>query len=77
MGHLGRVLLLRPVALDGKGRAGPRQSGVDGEDGREVPAPHIQPPVFALLAQVKRGVPLRTCVVPARRWAVLALAPMR
>ena len=28
--RLERVVLFRPVALDGDGRAGPRQSGVDG-----------------------------------------------
>jgi hypothetical protein len=33
--------------------------------------------VFALLAQCKKGVPLRACLAPAKRWEVLALVPMR
>jgi hypothetical protein len=33
--------------------------------------------VITLLAQVKKGVPLRACLAPARRWEVLALVPMR
>lgn len=72
-----QVFLLRPVALDGEGRAGTRQPGGDGGDGGDGPATQIQPPVFALLTQRKRGVALRACVAPARRWVVLALVPMR
>jgi hypothetical protein len=72
-----RVFLLRPVTLDGDGRAGSRQPGGDGGNGGDGPAPPIQPPVFALLTQVKKGVPLRACVAPASRLAVLALVPTR
>ena len=54
---LERVFFLRPVALDGEGRADARQPGVDwgnGGDGRPTP---VQAPVLALLTQFKRGVP--------------------
>lgn len=74
---LERVFLLRPVALDGDGRAGPRQPGVDGGDGGDGPAPYVQPPVFAFLAQGKKGVPLRACIAPVRRLEVFSLVPMR
>jgi hypothetical protein len=75
--RLERVVLLRPVALEGEGRAGARQAGVDGGDGGDGPAASVQPPVFAFLAQVKKGVSRSACVAPARRWAVLALVPRR
>jgi hypothetical protein len=76
-GRLERVFLLRPIALDGDGRAGARQSGVDGGDGGDGPATQVQTPVLALLAQSKKGVALRACVAPARRWEVFSLVPMR
>lgn len=74
---LERVVLLRPVALDGDGRAGTRQSGVDGGNAGGGPSAPVQPPVFALLTQFKKGVSWRACVAPARRFEVLALVPMR
>jgi hypothetical protein len=75
--RLERVVLLRPIALDGEGRAGPRQSDVDGRDRGDGTAAPVQPPVFAFLAQFKKGVPLRACAAPARRLAVFSLVPMR
>jgi hypothetical protein len=33
--------------------------------------------VFPLLTQFKKGVFLRACVAPARRWEVFSLVPMR
>ena len=72
-----RVFLLRPVALDRDGRAGARQPGVDGGNGGDGTAAQVQAPVLALLTQLKKGVRLRACVAPARRWEVLALVPMR
>lgn len=75
--RLERIFLLRPVALDREGRAGPRQPGVDGRDRGAGAAPRIQPPVFAFLAQYKRGVPLRACVAPAKRLEVFSLVPTR
>jgi len=74
---LERVVLLRPIALDGDGRASPRQAGVDGGDRGDGPAAPVQPPVFAFLTQFKRGVSWSACVAPARRLAVLALVPRR
>lgn len=76
-GRRQRVFLFRPVALDGDGRTGSRQPGVDGGDGRAGPAPRVQPPVFTFLTQFKKGVPLRACVAPASRWEVFSLVPMR
>ena len=75
--RLERVVLLRPVALDRDGRAGPRQSGVDGRDRGDGAAAPVQPPVFAFLAQFKKGVLWRACVAPARRFEVFSLVPMR
>ena len=74
---LERVFLLRPVALDGDRRANARQPGVDGGKGGDGPATQVQAPVLTLLTQFKRGVALRACVAPARRWAVFSLVPMR
>jgi len=74
---LKRVFLLRPIALDGDGRTGTRQSGVDGGNGGDATPATVQSPVFALLAQCKRGVSLRACVAPASRLAVFFLVPMR
>jgi len=74
---LERVFLLRPIALDGDGRAGAGQSGVDGGDGGEGAATQVQTSVLALLAQGKKGVALSACVAPARRWEVFSLVPMR
>ena len=74
---LERVFLLRPIALDGNGRAGARQSGVDWGDGGDGTATQVQTPVLALLAQGKKGVALRACAAPARRWEVFSLVPMR
>ena len=76
-GRLERVVLLRPIALDGEGRAGSRQSGVDGRDRGDGTAAPVQSPVFAFLAQFKKGVSLRACVAPARRLEVFSLVPMR
>ena len=76
-GRWQRVFLLRPVAPDGEGRAGPWQPGVDGGNGGDGPAPQIQTPVFALLTQGKKGVFLRACIAPAKRWEVFSLVPMR
>jgi hypothetical protein len=75
--RLERVVLFRPVALDRDGRAGARQSGVDGGDRADGPAAPVQSSVFAFLTQDKKGVPLRACAAPARRLAVLALVPRR
>ena len=75
--RLERVVLFRPVALDRNGRAGSRQSGVDGRDRGDGAAAPVQPPVFAFLAQFKKGVLWRACVAPARRFEVLSLVPMR
>jgi len=75
--RLERVFLLRPIALDGDGRAGARQPGVDGRNGGDGTTTPVQTPMFALLTQVKRGVPLRACVAPASRWEVFSLVPMR
>ena len=76
-GHLERVFLLRPIALDRDGRADSRQPGVDRRNGGDGTATQVQSPVFALLTQCKKGVPLRACVAPARRLEVLSLVPMR
>lgn len=51
------ILLLRPIAPNGEGRAGTQQPGVDGGDGGDGSATSVQTAVFALLAQVKKGVP--------------------
>lgn len=75
--RLERVVLFRPVALDREGRAGPRQSGVDRRDRGNGTAAPVQPPVFAFLAQFKKGVSWRAGVAPARRFEVLALVPTR
>ena len=75
--RLERVVLFRPVALDRNGRSGPRQSGVDGRDRGDGSTAPVQPPVFGFLAQFKKGVPWRACVVPARRFEVFSLVPMR
>lgn len=75
--RLERVFLLRPIALDGDGRAGARQPGVDGGNGGDGPAPPVQTPVLTLLAQGKKGVPWRACLAPARRWEVFSLVPRR
>ena len=72
-----RILFLRPIAADGDGRAGARQPGVDGGDGGDGGAASVQTTVVALLAQVKRGVPWRACLAPARRLEVFSLVPMR
>ena len=74
---LQRVFLLRPVALDGDGGADARQPGIDGGDGGDGPAPQIQPPVFAFVAQEKRGVPVRAWRAPVSRREVFSLVPMR
>jgi hypothetical protein len=71
------VALLQPVAPHRDGRAGTGQSGGDGGNGGDGPAALIQPPVLALLAQDKKGVPWRACVAPASRLAVFSLVPMR
>jgi hypothetical protein len=76
-GRLERVFLLRPIAPDRDRRAGARQPGGDGGNGGDGRAAPVQAPVVTLLAQVKKGVPLRACLAPARRWEVLALVPMR
>ena len=75
--RLERVLFLRPIALDGDGRAGSGQSGVDGGNGGDGPAPQVQTPVLTLLTQGKKGAPRRACVAPARRWEVFSLVPIR
>ena len=75
--RLERVVLFRPVALDGDGRAGSRQPGVDGGDRGDGSAAPVQPPVFAFLTQFKRGVAWSACVAPARRLEVFSLVPMR
>lgn len=54
---LERVPLLRPITLDCDGRADAWEAGVDGGNGGDGTAPQVQPPVLALLTQVKRGVP--------------------
>ena len=76
-GRLERVFLLRPITLDRDRRAGTRQSGGDWGNGGDGPAPSVQTPVFALLAQLKKGVSLRASVAAARRWEVFSLVPMR
>jgi hypothetical protein len=75
--RLERVVLLRPIALDGDGRAGSRQSGVDGRNRGDGTAAPVQPPVFAFLTQFKKGVPWRACAAPARRLEVFSWVPMR
>jgi hypothetical protein len=75
--RLERVFFLRPIALDRDGRAGARQSGVDWGNGGDGTAAQVQTPVLALLTQLKKGVALRACVAPARRWEVFSLVPMR
>lgn len=77
LGRLKRVFLLRPIALDRNGRADARQPGIDWGNGGDSPATPIQTPVFALLTQLKKGVPLRACLAPARRLAVFSLVPRR
>lgn len=76
-GRLERVFLLRPITLDRDRRAGARQPGGDWGNGGDGPATAVQTPVFALLTQLKKGVPVRACVAPARRWEVFSLVPMR
>ena len=76
-GRLVRVFLLRPIAPDRDGRAGARQPGVAGSNGGDGGPTPIQPAVFAFLAQVKKGVPWRACVAPARRFLVFSLVPRR
>ena len=75
--RLERVFLLRPIALDRDGRADARQPGVDRGNGGDGTATQVQAPMLALLTQFKKGVPLRACVAPARRWEVFSLVPMR
>jgi len=75
--RLERAFLLRPIALDRDSRADSRQPGVDRGNGGDGTATQVQSPVFALLTQCKKGVPLRACVAPARRLAVFSLVPMR
>jgi len=74
---LERVFLLRPIALNRDGRAGAQQPGVDWGNGGDGTATQVQTPVLALLAQLKKGVPLRARVAPARRLEVFSLVPMR
>ena len=76
-GCLERVFLLRPIALDRDGRADAWQPGVDWGNGGDGPATPVQTPVFALLTQLKKWIPLSACVAPARRLAVFSLVPMR
>lgn len=76
-GCLERVFFLRPITLDRDRRAGARQSGGDWGNGGDGPATAVQTPVFAFLAQLKKGVPVRACVAPARRREVFSLVPMR
>jgi hypothetical protein len=75
--RLERVFLLRPIAPHRDRRTGARQPGVDGGNGGDGSATPVQTPVLALLTQGKRGVALRACVAPARRWDVFSLVPMR
>ena len=74
---LERVFFLGPIAPNGDRRAGARESGVDGGNGGDGTATPVQTPVLALLTQYKKGVPLRACLAPARRWEVFSLVPMR
>ena len=74
---LERVFFLRPIAPNRDRRAGARESGVDGGKGGDGTATPVQTPVLALLTQCKKGVPLRACLAPARRWEVFSLVPMR
>jgi len=74
---LERDLFLRPITPDRDSRAGARQPGVDGGNGGDGTATPVQTPVLALLTQCKKGVPLRACIAPARRWEVFSLVPMR
>jgi hypothetical protein len=76
-GRLERVFLRRPITLDRDRRAGARQPGGDWGNGGDGPATAVQTPVFALLTQLKKGVPLRACVAPARRCEVFSLVPTR
>ena len=74
---LKRVLFLCPVAPDADGRAGSRQTGVNGRDWGDGTMTYIQSPVVAFLAQGKRGVSWRACFAPAKRLEVPALVPTR
>ena len=76
-GRLERVFLLRPITLDRDRRAGARQPGGDWGNGGDGGATAVQPSVFTLLTQRKKGVPVRAWVAPASRLAVFALVPMR
>ena len=76
-GGLERVFFLGPIAPNRNRRTGARESGVDGGNGGDGPAPPVQTPVLPLLTQGKKGVPLRACIAPARRWEVFSLVPMR
>lgn len=74
---LERVFFLGPIAPNRDSRASARESGVDGGNGGDGTATPVQTPVLALLTQYKKGVPLRACLAPARRWEVFSLVPMR
>jgi hypothetical protein len=74
---LERVFFLGPITPNRDCRAGAKQPGVDGGYGGDGPAAPVQTPVLALLTQCKKGVPLRACTAPARRWEVFSLVPIR
>lgn len=74
---LKRVFPVRPIALDRDRRADAWEAGVDGGNGGDGTATQVQTPVLALLTQLKKGVPWRAWVAPARRWEVFFLVPMR
>ena len=74
---LERVFFLRPITPNRNRRAGARQPGVDGRNGGDGTTTPVQTPVLGLLTQGKKGVPLRACLAPARRWEVFSLVPMR
>ena len=72
-----RIFFLRPLAPNRDGRTGSGQPGADRGNGGDGGPTTIEPPVLALLAQVKKGVPWRACAAAARRWEVFSLVPMR
>ena len=74
---LKRVLFLCPITPDADGRAGSRQTGVNGRDWGDGTTTYIQSPVVAFLAQGKRGVSWRACFAPAKRLEVPSLVPIR
>lgn len=75
-GRLG-LFLFAPIALNGHGGAGTRQSGRDWGDGFHGGFAGVDAPVIAFAAQVKKGEPSRALLAASIRLEVFSLVPMR